>query len=56
MDTVKKPRDKETTGEIVKHGECVAILAIDAEDMVLLIRQLHHAVGKENSEDPIREY
>jgi len=52
VDRVRKPGGKETTREIVEHGECVAILAVDAEDKVLLVRQFRHAVGKELLEIP----
>ncbi len=52
VDTVKKPSNKVTTREIVEHGDCVAIVAIDADDNVLLVRQFRHAVGKELLEIP----
>jgi ADP-ribose pyrophosphatase len=52
VDTVKKPSGKETTREIVVHDDCVAIVAIDAEDNVLLVRQYRQATGKELLEIP----
>lgn len=52
VDTVKKASGKETTREVVEHSDCVAIVAIDAEDNVLLVRQFRHAVGKDLLEIP----
>jgi ADP-ribose pyrophosphatase len=36
----------------VEHSDCVAIVAVDAEDNVLLVRQFRHAVGEELLEIP----
>ena len=52
VDKVAKPSGKETTREVVEHGDCVAIVAVDAEDNVLLVRQFRHAVGEELLEIP----
>ena len=52
VDKVAKPSGRETTREIVEHDDCVAIIAVDAEDNVLLVRQFRHAVGKELLEIP----
>ena len=46
VDTVKKPSGRETTREIVVHDDCVAIIAIDPEDNILLVRQYRQATGK----------
>lgn len=46
VDQVEKPSGKRTTREIVEHSDCVAVVAIDDEDNVLLVRQFRHAVGK----------
>jgi len=46
------PDGRETTREIVEHSDCVAIIAIDADDNVLLVEQFRHAVGKELLEIP----
>ncbi len=51
-DTVKMPGGRETTREIVEHSDCVAIVAIDADDNVLLVSQFRQAVGKELLEIP----
>jgi ADP-ribose pyrophosphatase len=52
VDTVEKPTGRTTTREIVEHDDCVAIVAIDAEDNVLLVRQFRQATGKELLEIP----
>jgi len=46
VDTVQKPSGRKTTREVVEHSDCVAIVPIDAQDNVLLVRQFRHAVGK----------
>jgi len=43
---------RETTREIVEHSDCVAIIAIDADDNVLLVNQYRKAVEKELLEIP----
>ena len=52
VDTVQMPGGRETTREIVEHSDCVAIVAIDADDNVLLVSQFRQAVGKELLEIP----
>ena len=52
IDTVRMPSGRETTREIVEHADCVAILAVDAEDNVLLVSQFRQAVGKRLLEIP----
>jgi len=52
VDKVAKPSGREITREVVEHGDCVAIIAVDAEDNVLLVRQFRHAVGEELLEIP----
>ncbi len=51
VDTVQMPSGKETTREVVEHDNCVAIIAI-ADDNVLLVKQFRQAVGKELLEIP----
>ncbi len=46
IDTVEMPGGRQTTREIVEHSHCVAIVAIDADDNVLLVKQFRQAVGK----------
>jgi len=52
VDTVRMPSGRETTREIVEHGDCVAIVAIDADDNVLLVSQFRKPVEKELLEIP----
>ena len=46
VDTVENASGKETTREVVKHSDCVAVAVLDEQDNVLLVRQFRHAVGK----------
>jgi ADP-ribose pyrophosphatase len=52
VDAVELPGGRKTTRETVEHSDCVAIVAIDADDNVLLVSQYRHAVGKELLEIP----
>lgn len=52
VDTVRLPSGRETTREIVEHDDCVAILAIDNKDNVLLVNQYRKSVEKELLEIP----
>ena len=52
VDTVRMPNGRETTREIVEHGDCVAIVAIDAEDNVVLVNQFRKPLEKELLEIP----
>ncbi len=52
VDTVEMPGGRKTTREIVEHGECVAVVAIDAEGNVILVSQFRKAVEKELLEIP----
>ncbi len=52
VDTVRMPSGRETTREIVEHSDCVAIIAIDADDNVLLVNQFRKPVEKELLEIP----
>ena len=52
VDTVQMPSGRETTREIVEHSNCVAIVAIDADDNVLLVNQFRQPVEKELLEIP----
>jgi ADP-ribose pyrophosphatase len=46
------PGGRETTREIVEHSDCVAIVAIDADDNVLLVKQFRKSVERELLEIP----
>ena len=52
VDTVQMPSGRQTTREIVEHADCVAIIAIDADDNVLLVNQFRKPVEKELLEIP----
>ncbi len=46
------PSGRETTREVVEHSDCVAVIAVDANDNVLLVSQFRQAVKKELLEIP----
>ena len=52
VDTVRTAGGRQTTREIVEHADCVAIVAVDAEDNVLLVKQFRKPVEKELLEIP----
>jgi len=52
VDTVRVPGGRETTREIVEHDDAVAIIAIDADDNVLLVNQFRKPLEKELLEVP----
>ena len=52
VDTVRMPSGRETTREIVEHSDCVAIIAIDVDDNILLVNQFRKPVEKELLEIP----
>ncbi len=52
LDTVQTAGGRQTTREIVEHADCVAIIAVDADDNVLLVKQFRKPVEKELLEIP----
>jgi ADP-ribose pyrophosphatase len=46
VDTVEKAGGTKTTREVVEHSDCIAVVAIDEQGNVLLVRQFRHAVDK----------
>ncbi len=52
VDTVQMANGRETTREIVEHSDCIAIIAIDADNNVLLVKQFRKPVEKELLEIP----
>jgi ADP-ribose pyrophosphatase len=52
VDTVKLPGGRITKREIIEHGNCVAIVAIDDDNNVLLVRQYRKAAEKDLLEIP----
>lgn len=52
VDTVETPHGRQTRREIVEHADCVAVVAIDIEHNVLLVKQFRKPVEKELLEIP----
>ena len=52
IDSVELSTSRRTTREIVEHGDCVAIVALDAEDNVLLVRQYRKPIERALLEIP----
>ncbi len=52
VDTIKLPGGRKTTREIVEHENCVAIVALDDADNILLVKQFRKPVEKELLEIP----
>jgi ADP-ribose pyrophosphatase len=52
IETVINAEGHETTREIVEHADCIAVVPIDAEGNILMVRQYRKAVGKELLEIP----
>ena len=46
VDTIQKANGKKTTREVVEHADCVAVVVLDAQSNLLLVRQFRHPVGK----------
>ncbi|MDP2743611.1 MAG: NUDIX hydrolase [Dehalococcoidia bacterium] len=52
VDTVEVSGGRRSTREIVEHGDCVAIIAVDEGGDVLLVRQFRHAAERALLEIP----
>ncbi len=52
VDTVRTPEGRQTTREIVEHSDCIAVVAVDVKDNILLVKQYRKAIGKELLEIP----
>ncbi len=52
VDTVRMANGRESTREIVEHSDCVAIVAVDADDNVLLVKQYRKPIEKKLLEIP----
>ena len=52
VDTVQTPDGRPTTREIVEHADCIAVVALDEKDNILLVKQFRKAVEKELLEIP----
>ncbi|OGO30245.1 MAG: hypothetical protein A2Z29_09035 [Chloroflexi bacterium RBG_16_56_11] len=52
VDTVRTADGRPSTREIIEHAACVAVIAVDADDNVLLVKQYRQAPGKDLLEIP----
>jgi ADP-ribose pyrophosphatase len=52
VDTVKTVDGRTSTREIVEHADCIAIIAVDADGNVLLVKQFRRPAEKELLEIP----
>ena len=52
VDTVLTADGRRSTREIVEHGDCVGIVAVDNENNVLLVNQYRSPLGKNLLEIP----
>ena len=52
VDTVQMADGRQTTREIVEHSDCIAVVAIDADNNALLVKQFRKPVEKELLEIP----
>ena len=52
VDTVRTATGKETKREIIEHADCIAVVAVDEENRLIMERQFRTPVGKELMEIP----
>jgi len=52
VDTVRKVDGRQSTREVIEHAPCIAVIAVDADDNVLLVKQFRKALEKELLEIP----
>ena len=52
IDTVLDASGHETTREIIEHADCIAVVPVDSNGDIFLVRQYRKAVGKELLEIP----
>jgi ADP-ribose pyrophosphatase len=52
VDTVREADGRRSTREIVEHTPCIAVVAVDADENILLVKQFRLAAGKELLEIP----
>jgi ADP-ribose pyrophosphatase len=52
VDTIQTKNGRQATREIVEHSDCIAVVVIDEEDNVLLVKQFRKPVEKELLEIP----
>lgn len=52
VDTIELPDGRQTTREVVEHSDCVAMVVLDEQDNVLMVRQYRTPVERELLEIP----
>jgi len=52
VDTIRKPDGEVVTRDIVEHGPVIAVVALDADDNLLMVRQYRTPIGKTLLEIP----
>jgi ADP-ribose pyrophosphatase len=52
IDTVETTGGRRATREIVEHADCIAVVPVDEQGSILLVKQYRYAVGKELLEIP----
>ena len=52
IDTIQTVDGRDSTRDIVEHSECVAIVAVDSDGKILLVKQYRLPVGKQLLEIP----
>ncbi len=55
IDTVEKMSGRVTTREIVEHADCIAVVAVDDEDKIVMVKQFRRPVNKVLLEIPRAE-
>ena len=46
VDTVEKASGTKTTREVVEHSDCIAVVPLDEQGNIILVRQFRHAVDR----------
>lgn len=46
IDTIEKATGAKTTREVVEHSDCVAVVPVDEQGNIILVRQFRHAVDR----------
>jgi ADP-ribose pyrophosphatase len=46
VDTVEKAGGRKTKRDVVEHSDCIAVVALDEQNNILLVRQFRYPVGR----------
>jgi len=52
VDTVRTSDGRQSTREVIEHAACIVVIAVDADDNILLVKQYRSALEKELLEIP----